>query len=225
MLSSRHAEGAAGDLARRLWPLLEDRLFGRVGDERTFNPWRDEDPELDVDGAAEGRRANLRAYLESFPEAPSVVLVGEAPSWRGCRFSGIAFTAEAQLLDHDFPVDGVRTSGFRERPLSEPSATLVWGALRPRFPGFLLWNALPLHPHPPEEALANRTPGKGEVDGFADLLRGVLDVVCPETVVAVGRTGEGALERLGIPCTYVRHPAQGGAKAFREGMARLLGAL
>lgn len=79
-------------LADGLWPLLEAGLFQREGDDRTFNPWRDEDPALDVEGAAPRRRANLRAYLDAFPEAPPVVLVGEAPSWRGCRFSGVAFT-------------------------------------------------------------------------------------------------------------------------------------
>lgn len=210
-------------LAHRLWPLLEAELFPRPGDARTFNPWRDEDPELDVAGAPARRRANLRAYLESFDNPPPVLLVGEAPSWRGCRFSGIAFTAEAQLGDDGFPVDGRRTSAFRERPLSEPSATLVWGALQLRFPGFLLWNALPFHPHPDGEPLANRTPGKREVDGFADLLHGVLEEVAPRTVVAVGRTGEGALERLGVPCTYVRHPAQGGARKFRDGIERIFG--
>lgn len=210
-------------LAHRLWPLLEAELFARRSDERTFNPWKDEDPELDVPGAPALRRANLRAYLASFDGSPPVVLVGEAPSWRGCRFSGIAFTAEAQLRDHGFPVDGDRTSGFRDLPLSEASATLVWGALQPRFPGFLLWNALPFHPHPEGRVLANRTPGTREVDGFADLLHGVLEVVEPRTVVAVGRTGEGALKRLGVTCTYVRHPAQGGARKFREGIGRIFG--
>lgn len=212
-------------LATRLRPLLDEHLFGRESDARTFNPWHDEDPELDVEGAAELRRGNLLGYLESFSAAPPILMVGEAPSWRGCRFSGIAFTAEAMLVDDGFPVNGHRTSAFRERPLAEQSATLVWGALLDHFPRFLLWNALPVHPHPEGEPLANRTPGKREVDAFADLLHGVVEVVEPRCVLAVGRTGEGALERLGVECTYVRHPAHGGAVRFREGVEEAFAAL
>ena len=129
-------------LADRLWPVLEAGLFDRPGDGRTFNPWRDQDLELDVEDAPTLRRGNLRRYLERFTGPPPVILVGEAPSWRGCRFSGIAFTAEGNLLDEDFPVDGRRTSAFRPAPLKEASATIVWGCLREHFPRFLLWNAL-----------------------------------------------------------------------------------
>jgi protein-disulfide isomerase len=210
-------------LVDRLWPLLERELFSRPGDEGTFNPWRDRDDRLDVDDAAAIRRRNLRGYLGSFREPPPVVLVGEAPSWRGCRFSGIAFTAEANLLDDTFPVDGRRTSAFRERPLTEASATIVWGCLQEHFPRFLLWNALPFHPHPPRDPLGNRTPRRTEVESFAGILRGVLDALGPEEVLAVGRTSERALEGLGIEARYVRHPSHGGARKFTEGVLEVLG--
>lgn len=213
----------ASPVARALWPVLEARLFTRTSGRGTFNPWRDRDPELDLPEAPAIRRANLRGYLEAFDERPPVVLVGEAPSWRGCRFSGIAFTAEANLLDDAFPVDGRRTSAFRERPLSEASATIVWGCLQEHFPRFLLWNALPFHPHPPGERLGNRTPRRSEVEGFADLLRTVLDALSPDEVLAVGRTSERALDHLGIGCRYVRHPSHGGAKAFTAGVLEVLG--
>jgi hypothetical protein len=42
------------------------------------------------------RRARLAAYLESRAEAP-LLLVGEAPGYRGARVSGIPFTSERQL--------------------------------------------------------------------------------------------------------------------------------
>lgn len=209
-------------LADRLWPLLEGELFERPSAEGTFNPWLDRDPDLEVERAPHLRRANLRSYLESFPERPDALLVGEAPSWRGCRFSGIAFTAEANLLDPAFPVGGRRTTAFRDRPLAEPSATIVWGCLAEHFPRFFLWNALPFHPHPPGEALGNRTPRRSEVEAFDHLLHGVLDVLDPEIVLAVGRTGERALDDLGIDNRYVRHPAHGGATRFRAGVREAL---
>ena len=210
-------------LADALWPLLEESLFSRPSGPDLFNPWGERDPELDRKGAPATRRANLRSYLEAFEEAPPVVLVGEAPSWRGCRFSGIAFTAESNLLDDDFPVDGERTSAFRERPLAEQSATIVWGCLEEHFPRFLLWNALPFHPHPTGKRLGNRTPRKSEVEAHAPLLRGVLDALEPDEVLAVGRTSERALEGLGVDCRYVRHPAHGGAREFTEGVLEVLG--
>jgi len=207
----------ADTLADRLWPLLEERLFARASDARTFNPWRDRDPELDVEDAPTLRRDNLRRYLRRFEDDPPVVLVGEAPSWRGCRFSGIAFTAEGNLVDPDFPLDGHRTSAFRDRPLKEASGTIVWGCLEEHFPRFLLWNAVPFHPHPKRKKLGNRTPGVRETESYADLLRDVLEVL------AVGRTSERSMERLGIPCRYVRHPSHGGANDFREGVLEVLG--
>lgn len=210
-------------LAERLWPVLERNVFARESGPAAFNPWRDRDPELDVADAPRIRRENLRGYLERFPDDPPVLLVGEAPSWRGCRFSGIAFTAESNLEDAGFPLDGRRTSAFRDRPLAEQSATIVWGCLEPHFPRFLLWNALPLHPHPPGDPLGNRTPRRSEVEAYASALEDVLDVVAPAEVLAVGRTSERALDDLGIACRYVRHPAHGGAKLFREGVLEALG--
>src|SRR3982750_306430 len=46
-------------------------------------------------GAAR-RRARLAAYLEARADAP-LLLVGEAPGYRGARVSGIPFTSERQL--------------------------------------------------------------------------------------------------------------------------------
>lgn len=215
-------------LADRLLPYLEEHLFERVGGEGAVNPWRERDDPLSVTDAPRARRDNLAAYLRHFPApgsdggAPPVVLVGEAPSWRGCRFSGIAFTAESLLLDPDFPLDGRRTSSFREKPLAEASATIVWGCLREHFPRFLLWNALPLHPHEPGDPLSNRTPRRSEVAEYGELLAGVLERIGAEVVVAVGRTAERSLDDQGIDATYVRHPSHGGARAFRAGVLGIL---
>lgn len=223
------ASPSAPTLADRLLPYLEDHLFDRPGGAGAVNPWRDREDPLGVEGAAAQRRRNLAAYLGHFPapgtagSAPPVALVGEAPSWRGCRFTGIAFTAESLLLDPDFPLHGRRTSAFREKPLSEASATIVWGCLQEHFPRFLLWNALPLHPHEPGEPLSNRTPRRSEVAEYGEVLSGVLERVGAEAVVAVGRTAERSLDDLGIDATYVRHPSHGGARAFRAGVLGILG--
>jgi hypothetical protein len=65
-----------------------------------FNPWRDHD-ERDAaprKRAPATRRANMAAYIEARRGHARVMLLGEAPSHRGCRFTGIAFCSEAELV-------------------------------------------------------------------------------------------------------------------------------
>jgi hypothetical protein len=84
--------GSSGPSHARLLELLR----GYQG-EGAFNQYRDWDPELERPDGAAIRRRNLRRYLETFAGA-SYVLVGEAAGYAGCRFSGIPFTGEAQIV-------------------------------------------------------------------------------------------------------------------------------
>jgi len=152
---------------------------------------------------AEGERApllreRLLRYLEERAGAP-LLLVGEAPGYRGARVSGIPFTSERQL------------SGSGP---AEATATIVHRVLRELGleESVLLWNAVPTHPG---TDASNRTPSAAEVDGgrwFASRL-GLGRVVIP-----VGRVAEAA---LGIP--GIRHPARGGARAFRAALVECVG--
>ena len=68
--------------------------------EHVFNPWADHDerdaaPRKDMPGR---RLENMGAYLEARTQSARVLLLGEAPSHRGCRFSGIPFCSEVELL-------------------------------------------------------------------------------------------------------------------------------
>jgi hypothetical protein len=78
----------------------------------------------------------------------------------------------------------------------------------------LLWNVVPTHPHEPGRPYTNRRPTRSEVDACSGLLR---LVVRGRHVIAVGRL---AASVTGAP--YVRHPAHGGAVAFRDGLCRFL---
>ena len=195
------------------------------------NPWRDTCPVMDaVPEAPRGRRERLAAHLGS-PDI-QVILLGEAAGYQGCRYSGMTFTSERLLLEGAIP--GIPAPVFRlthrPRPFSEPSATIVWGALKDL--GLerrvALWNAFPFHPHKPGEVLSNRTPTRAELQFGAGILRRLLDEVLPPGVrlVAVGGKAAETLRGLGfaIPEGYaIRHPAMGGANEFREGMAALFG--
>jgi hypothetical protein len=150
------------------------------------------------DGAAE-RRDRLTAYLGSRARA-RLVLVGEAPGYRGARVSGIPFTSERQLTGAG---------------PAEATATIVHRALAELGleHDVLLWNVVPAHPHLPGRPETNRRPTRAEVAAGRVFLD---ELACSRRVVPVGAV---AGKSLGLP--WVRHPSRGGAGAFRSGLAAL----
>jgi hypothetical protein len=206
---------------RRAWRVLEREVFPVPSTERLFNPWRDEEPALDVAGAARIRRRNLRAYFASFRARPRVLLVGEAPGPNGARFSGIPFTSEHLFAPGVLPF-AARRSSRRERPYREPSATVVHRAMGAHAGEVLLWNAVPLHPRPPGAPLGIRPPTRGEVLRFLPALAAFCEALGPCTLAAVGRKAADALSALGLPFAPLRHPSHGGVRPFVRGLRRLL---
>jgi len=140
-----------------------------------------------------GRARRLEHYLESRAGA-RLLLVGEAPGYRGARVSGIPFTSERQLTGTG-PAEATATMVHRvlaELGLEDDT---------------LLWNVVPTHPG---TETSNRRPTAREVrEGrafAAELARGRL-------AIGVGRL---AAEALGLP--YLRHPSRGGLADFRRGL-------
>lgn len=178
----------------------------------TINQYAADDPRLDREGASAIRAANLVAYLESRLR-PRLMLVGEAPSYRGCRFSGLAFTSERSL-------PRVRCSSRKATGWQEPSATIVHGALRDLNleDRTLLWNACPTHPAG-SDPLTNRLPTSLELAAGMTWLERLIDLVEPQLVVAVGRSASRSLPHAPV----LRHPAHGGAHEFRRGLVDLVG--
>lgn len=188
-----------------------------------FNPWRHTDP-LDArpELATGYRLANL---LFHFDCSPRFLMIGEAPGYQGCHFSGVPFTNEALLLKGAVP--RVKCPGritTRPRPWCEPSATIVWNELHRN--GIadctVMWNAFAWHPHKPGEPYSNRAPTRAELAAGADVLRAVLNHFAGVPVVAVGRVAAAALDLLAVKVrATVRHPSMGGATQFREQIAAI----
>jgi uracil-DNA glycosylase len=200
-----------------------DALRAHVSD-HVYNPWVDADP-LDLPVAAAGPAARLARLTAHFAVDARLILVGEAAGYQGCHFSGMAFTNEKLLLAGSIPrvrIDGRITA--RPLPWCEPSATVVWGALHAHglAERTVLWNAYAWHPHKPGDLYSNRTPTRTEVEDGKAVLDAVLDHFRDAWVVAVGQVSGRTLRSLGRePAAVVRHPAMGGANAFRAGIAEL----
>src|SRR5262249_27742267 len=163
---------------------------------------------------------NLRHYLQE-RDGADVVALGEAAGYQGMRWSGIAFTSERDLARWGPPYRG---TSDRPNGWSEPSGTIVHrvldelGAER----RVILWNTVPHHPHHPGRPLSNRRPTVGEVAAGWVFAEGLIELVQPRLILAVGRIAEAV---LGDRAAYVRHPANGGATAFAEGITSALAAV
>ncbi|TVQ66118.1 MAG: uracil-DNA glycosylase [Balneolaceae bacterium] len=205
-----------------------------------FNPWFHRDRENDAGSDAPRiRREQLLRYLEERAGRAEILLVAEALGYQGGHFSGIAMTSERILLGHQNQKYGISPEsvfrGIRPRRtskeelnlkgMSEPTATIVWGALtelgiNPY--SVVLWNALPWHPYKKEKGmLSNRTPKSSEMELGLRHLRSFISLFENTKLVAVGRKCEESLTELGVPFTGVRHPANGGAPGFRMQLAEI----
>ncbi len=166
---------------------IERLVAARIGG--TFNFYRDGE-------RAALLRERLAAYLEARAGA-SVLLVAEAPGYRGTRVSGIPLTSERQLAGTG---------------PAEATATVVHAALGELglADDVLLWNVVPTHPGGER---SNRPPTRAEIAAGVPF---ALELARGRRVVPVGRIAQAALGGA-----YVRHPAHGGSAEFRRGIAAL----
>lgn len=196
------------------------RYIAAFRSEDVFNPWGQSD-EMD-EGSHLDRQHRL---LRHFDCDAQYLLVGEAPGYQGCHFSGVAFTNEALVYTGAIPrIEGGKRFTTRERPWSEPSASIVWGTLHKLgiADKTVLWNAFAWHPHKPGEPMSNRAPTTAELKAGASVLRAVCEQFPRAQIIAVGRVAEKALETVGMkPHAAVRHPSMGGATKFRNQMREL----
>ncbi len=216
------------------------RLLRKSPSGAVFNPWWQVDKENDIGRNAPGiRRKHLRAYLHKRLKNARLAVIGEALGYRGGHFSGIPMTSERIVLGEKKEVriephelfSGIsarRTSKPQKCPdgFSEPTATIVWSTLlrlglSPE--QFVLWNAFPWHSFDPRAGmLSNRTPNMAERSAGILVLKAFLDLFPCNQVVALGNVAASQLEKLDADAHYIRHPASGGAKLFRQQIAKVV---
>ena len=219
------------------------RLLKKSPSGAVFNPWWEADEQNDVGPNAPAiRRNQLRAYLQKRFRKAHIAVIGEAVGYRGGHFSGIPMTSErlllgrsktVQLKSNDFfsDINPRHTSKSEKCPdgFSEPTATIVWGTLLRhglKSDQFVLWNAFPWHSFDPGHGmLSNRMPNNSEQAAGLPVLTAFLELFQCEQVVALGKIAAAQLEELDVNAHRVRHPASGGARLFRQQIARLVAKL
>ena len=198
-----------------LEPFFE-RLQKRKNSLTVFNPYREE---FKLD--------NLKRYLELVfqQQGRRVLLVGEAPGFKGCRLTGIPFSS-GRLFDeveHPFLLQ-LKPDIHLEQLEVENTASIVWRYLcdQPVVP--LFWNSFPFHPHPSRVQKKNRAPKKAEIDEGVEYLQMLVDYYQPDVIAGLGRKGAESVQRV-FPdkeVIYIRHPSYGGKKDFVAGMNQIL---
>lgn len=179
------------------------------------------------------QRNNLRIYLSEMKKInPKIILVGEAPGYKGCRKTGIPFTSEYIMINKksnklkkiNIKIFG-RDKGYKPTSKNklekEITATIVWDILRKKeLP--LLWNIFPFHPYEKTQE-KNRKPTEEETKKGVKYLMNLREIFQIEKVVAVGKTAEKGLKDLtNSTIEAVPHPSFGGKNKFKEGINKIL---
>ncbi|RMG96620.1 MAG: uracil-DNA glycosylase [Chloroflexi bacterium] len=184
-----------------------------------LNPYASPSPHAD------SRRHNLYHYLQYMhAQSPTLLLVGEAPGYRGCRLTGIPFTSPQTLQAFLQPrIPQLRMIDEWPKIQREATATIMWECLENGRFLPLLWNTLPFHPHQPGHPQSNRTPTNKELEYgriFLHHLRHLFPTI--KTIAAIGKKAHTTLTHWQLPAQYIRHPSHGGKTNFRTKLIPLL---
>lgn len=169
---------------------------------------------------------NLRLYFEYLlKNKHNVLLIGEAPGYKGCRLTGIPFTSGDKIQNSKHKIfKGIGSKIKLYKVDSENTAAILWEFLGDSKPVPILWNAFPFHPHISGVPESNRSPNAIEIEEGKLYLQIVYDLFKPTKLCSLGRVGETVLKELfpNKQITYIRHPSHGGKREFVKGMKAVL---
>lgn len=179
---------------------------------------------------------NLRLYLEYMLEHTSaqpgrrVLLVGEAPGYKGCRITGIPFSSVKVLMSTEHPLfDTIKSQLYLSDDAlrdmaSENTATIVWQYLVNKKTVPLFWNSFPFHTHPKGKKNKNRAPNSKEIAQGIAYLQQLYAIFQPDIVAGVGVKGVECARKAypELSVKYIRHPSYGGKSEFVEGMSSII---
>jgi hypothetical protein len=212
---------------RQAIAIAED-FVGMVSDlsfDDAFNPYSDTCPDFDLPDAAAIRRRNLAAALAAAVErGVETIWVARDLGYRGGRRTGLALTDEAHLHAHAKLLGVTALDRSTVGPaVAERTATVIWRMLLSIGQPVFLWNVFPLHPHEHGKPMSNRCHTRAERLACREVMTTLLDILGPDTVLAIGNDAESAMSDLGIAAQKVRHPSYGGQGEFIDAVSRRYG--
>lgn len=170
---------------------------------------------------------NLHMYLVAMRKIKGkrILLVGEAPGYKGCGITGIPFTSGSVFERFNHPLlNEIGAQVKLSRIESENTATIVWKYLSGKHNTPLFWNSFPFHPHPKGNRNSNRAPTAAEVERGIGYLERLHAIFRPAIVGGIGRKGV-ECARKAFPhrkIISIRHPSFGGKSEFIAGMNRIM---
>lgn len=193
--------------------------------DHAFNPYADTCPDFDRPDAAAIRRGNLAAVLEAaLRTGVETIWVARDLGYRGGRRTGLALTDEVHLDAHARLLGAGELQRSTLGPATiERTATVIWRMLTEIRQPVFLWNVFPLHPHERGRPMTNRSHTRAERQACRHVLITLLDLLAPDSVLAIGRDAELAMVDLGVVAKPVRHPSYGGQPEFIHGVAQHYG--
>jgi len=170
---------------------------------------------------------NLRVYLDAMLKIKGkrILLVGEAPGYKGCKITGIPFTSGDVFETIEHPLlRKVKKKITLKNIEKENTASIVWRYLADKKTMPLFWNSFPYHPHPKNDKNKNRAPSRQEIEQGVIYLKALNQLFRPKVIAGVGNAGV-KCAKLAFPetkITYIRHPSFGGKTDFIKGMDLIL---
>lgn len=192
------------------------QALSRVTLEHVFNPYAERCPLHDRRDAPARRQQNLALSLQTAIELKvRTIWIARDLGYRGGRRTGLALTDEVHLDSYSSLFQGLRVAKATMGPaVSERTASVIWQMLLRLGEPVFLWNVFPLHPHEPDDPMSNRCHTRRERETCSRFLHEILDLLQPETVIAIGGDAHRAVDSLGIDSLQVRHPSYGGQNTF-----------
>ncbi|MBE0704141.1 MAG: uracil-DNA glycosylase [Afipia sp.] len=186
-----------------------------------FNPYSDLCSDFDRPDAARIRRHNLIMVLDAaIDRGVDSIWVARDLGYRGGRRTGLALTDEVHLSAHADLLGTPPLARSTNGPaMAERTATVIWQMLIAIRQPVFLWNVFPLHPHEAGDPMSNRCHTRGERLACRHIMVGLIHLLSPSRVLAIGRDAQLALEDLGVTAEKVRHPSYGGQAEFIAGVS------
>jgi uracil-DNA glycosylase len=171
---------------------------------------------------------NLSQYLTfHLNNQANILLLGEAPGYKGCRASGIPFTSGEVLAYNPIYADCRSYYQYSEIQAFKENTSNIFYQFFNAHEGFfnrvLLWNAFPFHPHKENNNESNRSPTMEELDLGGIFLLLLLQIFSIQQLITIGEKAKILLQRLQkseylapFEIITIRHPSYGGKQEFNS---------